>query len=142
MRRLPYAPTTAGRVVGGLRQMREFTKRGRFGPEGRAAVEEILASIPPIDGLPPPRTWTISRFLSTTEDSGVMSLSPRFSGGAAVAVLKLSRGPQAANSMRRETGVLRQLTDDARLEELRRLLPEVLACGETRGRSYLLMKAL
>jgi Ser/Thr protein kinase RdoA (MazF antagonist) len=138
---LPHGSNTADRMVGGLRWVREFTKRRRFAPEARTLVEQILRATAPIEGLPSPNTWTINQILSTTEDAGVISLRSA-GGGTVVAVMKLSRGPLAADSMRLENEVLEQLHRDARLADFRRLLPVLLKRGELAGHTYLLMSAL
>jgi Phosphotransferase enzyme family len=139
--RLRYPQSGTRHVLAGMRQVREYSRQLLFASEARRAVAEILPTLPPANDLPSTPTWTINQILSTTNDAQVLSLSAA-SNGVVVAVLKVSSGSQAADSMRRESEVLRCLAADPRLEELHPVLPAVIGCGQTRNHSFLLLKPM
>lgn len=139
--RLRYPHSGTQHVLTGMRQVREYSRQLLFVSEARRAVAEILPTLPLTADLPSTERWTINRILSTTNDAHVLSLSPA-SNGVVAAILKLSRRSQAMTGMRREIEVLSSLAADDRLEELRPVLPGVLACGQTPNHCFLLLKAL
>ena len=76
----------------------------------------------------------------TAGRGAVVKLGPP--GGAPLAILKIATTPQGKRLLRHETEVLRALHADQRLDGLRELIPQPLANGLQRGRSYRLDSAL
>jgi len=60
----------------------------------------------------------------------------------AQAVVKVAESPSAVTRLRREAGILRNLSAERRLEALRPLLPVVLAEGRMDGWTYVVQRAL
>jgi hypothetical protein len=135
-----YSEASIRHVTSGLRQVREYGRQHQFLTEVRRVVRDIAPRLPPLPGMSPPSTWTIERILSTTRDACSARLGTK--DGETMAILKLARTAEAMAAMRREIRNLRQLDADRRLEELRPVLPRVLACGEARGCLFLLQQAL
>lgn len=86
-----------------------------------------------------PAGWVVGNRLTTVADLAVLEL--RDDRGLA-AVLKLSRSAAGDDNLRAQAGIIGALAGDQRLGEWRRLLPEVLTCGETGGRRYAVERAV
>jgi aminoglycoside phosphotransferase (APT) family kinase protein len=127
--------------MSGVRLLTEYRRQREFASEARSVVREMLPTLPPLTGVPPPDSWAVDRILSTTVDAATVSLRSRLHGGA-VAILKLARSSEAQLSMRREVETLRRLSAEPRLEELWPVLPTVLASGVSRGCSFFLQRAM
>jgi O-antigen/teichoic acid export membrane protein/aminoglycoside phosphotransferase (APT) family kinase protein len=104
-------------------------------------LPEILPTIQPLPGTPPPAAWTVQRIAATVSDKTVIPIGP--SGYPAAALLKLASTDDSARmSLRQQGHMLAMLHADGRLAEWRALLPTLLAVGEIDGHAYIVEQLL
>jgi aminoglycoside phosphotransferase (APT) family kinase protein len=103
-------------------------------------IEDILPTILPLADAPPPRTWSIQHLVRTVNDVMVVTLGP--TDGAPAGILKLAKTDSAAESLRRQSQVLRTLQADSRLSDWRALLPTVLAEDMTLRQPYIVERIM
>ena len=111
--------------------------------EVRQIRRVLLPLIRSDPSLPGAASWVIQRTLSVGPDSAtaVFALGPPGSAPPA-AVLKVARDRDAAASLDRGRIATLRILGDPRLVGIQRLLPEVLAGGETDGYAFLLQRAM
>jgi aminoglycoside phosphotransferase (APT) family kinase protein len=115
-------------------ELRGYSHQLQFLFGAGAVTPEILASI----GEP---TWRTRRVISVDVARAVIAVGPP-SSSAPAGVVKISRSRHAAAIMVRERTVLSQLRTDARLGDLRALLPDELAWGRIGDQSFVVESAL
>ena len=122
-------------MLGHIQRLQSFRANRRRSRRAQLFVPEILANVAPVAGFIEPASWTVHKLLHTDSDVTVVAAgSPR---RPFQALIKVADTPAAAAGLRWQCEALTTLRDDARLGDLRALLPQVLDTGEALGSAYL-----